>query len=137
MNARHAQFVQEYLVDLNATQAYRRVYPRVKPQTAEVNGCKLLSNAKIAAAVAAATAERIEKTKVDAAWVVTQLRAEATDRGDGSSHSGRVRALELLGRHLSIFVDRLKIEGGVTLEVVEEIVDARDPKDGPTPPRAG
>lgn len=41
-------FVNEYLVDLNATRAYKVAYPNVKKDdTAAVNGNRLLRNAKV------------------------------------------------------------------------------------------
>ena len=128
MNARHRQFALEYLVDLNASQAYRRVYPRAAAGSAGRNGHKLLGRPDVAAAIAEAMRERTDRAKIDGDWIVERLRQEAEGRGDGCTHSGRVRALELLGRHLGMFQDRVKLEGaiglGVTLEVVEEIVDA-------------
>jgi hypothetical protein len=47
-----------------------------------------------------------------------------THRGRGSSHAGRVRALELLGKHLKLFTDRIETAQPVRLQIVEEIVDA-------------
>ena len=113
MNARHAQFVQEYLVDLNATQAYRRVYPRSSVSAAGRDSHKLLKKPEIAAAIAAGQKARLEESKVTAAWVIERLRIEATNNGENATHTGRVRALELLGKHLAIFVERLKLEGEV------------------------
>jgi phage terminase small subunit len=64
-------FVREYLIDLNATQAAIRAGYSAK--SAEVQGSRLLSNAKVAAAVAAAQKERSEKTGIDAAYVLNRL----------------------------------------------------------------
>lgn len=42
-------FADEYLIDLNATRAYKAAYPSVKKDdTAAVNGSKLLRNTKVA-----------------------------------------------------------------------------------------
>ena len=45
--------------------------------------------------------ERSERLKLDADWVVCRLEEEARDRNN--SAAVRVRALELLGKHLGIF----------------------------------
>lgn len=132
MKDRHRQFVNEYLADaeLNAASAYRRVYPQSAPASARRNASKLLGRSDIAAAVAEEMDRRTCASKVNADWIVNQLRREAEFHGEGSTHSGRVRALELLGRYLGLFQDRVKLEGsvgvgvGVKLEIVEEIVDA-------------
>lgn len=43
------KFLDIYLVDFNATQAYMQVYPGVDARTAGVNGCRLLANARVKA----------------------------------------------------------------------------------------
>lgn len=45
-------------------------------------------------------AERAGNVDLTAEWVLTRLREEADCTGEGSSHSARVRALELLGKRL-------------------------------------
>ena len=60
------RFVQEYLIDLNATQAYLRAYPGVKSTTAATEGSKHLVNPKIAAAIQKAKDERAERTGITA-----------------------------------------------------------------------
>lgn len=46
-NIKHKEFVSEYFINgFNATKAYMKVYD-VDYNTAQVNGCKLLSNTKI------------------------------------------------------------------------------------------
>ena len=48
MTERQKTFCDEYLIDLNATRAYKSAYPNVKSNNAAaVNGNKLLRNAKI------------------------------------------------------------------------------------------
>jgi len=71
MTARQARFVQEYLLDLNASAAARRA--GYAPRNANVTGPRLLSNASIAAAVDAAMAERSARTAVSADRVVQEL----------------------------------------------------------------
>lgn len=50
MTEKQKIFADEYLIDLNATRAYRVAYPSVKKEeAAAVNGSKLLRNTKVAA----------------------------------------------------------------------------------------
>lgn len=61
-----AMFVLEYIVDLNATQAYLRSHPDVSYNTARTEGSKLLANPDIAAAIQKAKDERAERTGITA-----------------------------------------------------------------------
>jgi len=62
LSPKQARFVEEYLVDLNATQAAIRAgYSR---KTAEVQGCRLLRNAQIAEAVTTAQTKRSERLEI-------------------------------------------------------------------------
>jgi phage terminase small subunit len=74
LTPKQARFVTEYLVDLNATAAYRRAGYKVKSdEVASAASARLLGNVKVAAAVAAGQAERSERTKVTADQVVREL----------------------------------------------------------------
>jgi phage terminase small subunit len=64
LGPRQESFVQEYLRDLNAKQAAIRA--GYSPKTAEVQGSRLLSNAKVQRAIAMAKAERSKRTEVAA-----------------------------------------------------------------------
>lgn len=75
MTPKQQRFVDEYLIDLNATQAAIRAGYSAKD--ADVQGPRLLGNVGIAAAVAKAKAERAEHTGIDAKWVLKRLAAEA------------------------------------------------------------
>lgn len=68
---KHQRFVDEYLVDLNATQAAVRA--GYSPKTAEQQGPRLLGNAGIARAIEAGMKARAERTGVTAAKVLTEL----------------------------------------------------------------
>nr|WP_249171215.1 terminase small subunit [Burkholderia multivorans] len=71
MTAKQQCFVDEYLIDLNATAAARRAGYSVK--TADRIGPELLGKTWVAAAIAAGKAERAERMKIDAAYVVQRL----------------------------------------------------------------
>lgn len=66
------RFVGEYLLDLNATRAYRDVYG-AKQSVAETNGPRLLGNARVSAAVAAGQKARSERTGITQDRVLEEL----------------------------------------------------------------
>ncbi|MCF2673360.1 terminase small subunit [Fusobacterium varium] len=64
-------FVNEYLVDLNATRAYKKTYPNIKnDETAAVNGSKLLRNTKVATEIEKRMKNREKRTEVTQDQVV-------------------------------------------------------------------
>lgn len=75
LTAKQARFVDEYLIDLNATKAAIRAGYSAK--TADVIGAQLLRKTSVAAAVAARRAEVSEAARIDAAWVLKQWAAIA------------------------------------------------------------
>lgn len=87
LTPKQAKFVEEYLIDLNATQAAIRAGYSAK--TAQEQSSRLLSNVMVSAAIAAARAERSERTRIDADWVLTRLAEEAdADIADIYDESG-------------------------------------------------
>lgn len=139
-------FADEYLIDLNATRAYKVAYPRVKKdEVAAVNGSKLLRNTKVAAYVAERMQDRQKRTEVTQDRVVQELAAiafaRATDyakveggyvtirptdelteeqvraiagikegaNGIEIKLNDKEKALELLGRHLGMWNDKLNL----------------------------
>ena len=64
LNAKQNRFVAEYLIDLNATAAYKRAGYVAQGNSAEVNACVLLSNPKVAAAVQDAIKLRSDRTEI-------------------------------------------------------------------------
>lgn len=75
LTPKQARFVEEYLIDLNATQAAIRA--GYSEKTAYSIGQENLNKPEIAAAIAAAQAERSQRTKIDADWVLKRLADEA------------------------------------------------------------
>lgn len=70
LTPKQQRFVDEYLIDLNATQAAIRAGYSAK--SAEVQGARLLSNAKVKAAVDEAVAARAERTGITADRVLQE-----------------------------------------------------------------
>lgn len=155
-------FALEYLLDLNATRAYKKVYGVKDDNVAAVNGARLLRNAKVAPYVQAKMEERVERTGLDADKVLTELghmayldplemydennalkpiaqipenlrRAIASikttelfsGKGEDQVLIGYTKevklwskpgSLELHGKHLKLFTDRVEHSGTVTME---------------------
>jgi hypothetical protein len=104
MTPKQRRVVDEYLLDLNATQAAIRAGHSAR--TANEQGARLLANASIAAATQAAQHARSERVQITQDDVLRGLYREATLTGDGSSHSARISAWTQIGKHLGMFVDR-------------------------------
>ncbi len=144
LTPKQQRFVEEYLVDLNATQAATRA--GYSARTARQQGDRLLSNVDIAAAVASGRDVQSRRTGITAERVIKELASLAFSdprkllNPDGSfkpmqewdaeavaavasiefnSYGGisKVRmwdknsALEKLGKHLGLYVERVQHTG--------------------------
>jgi phage terminase small subunit len=109
MTPRQRRFIDEYLLDLNATQAAIRA--GYSARTANEQGARLLTNASVASAIQAAQQARSERVQITQDDVVRGLHREATLIGEGSSHAARVSAWGLIARHLGMLVERRQLLG--------------------------
>ena len=74
LTPKQQRFVEEYLIDLNATQAYIRAgYATKNEDTASVMASRLLGNDKVQTAIQEALRARQERTKIDADYVLKRL----------------------------------------------------------------
>lgn len=144
-------FVVEYLRDLNSRLAYQRAAAAcgrvVQDNSAHASACKLLSDPRIVAEIKAGMARRARRIGLSADWVVSKLveqvgramQAEPVTDVQGKPtgeyrYEGAVanKALELLGRHLGMFQDKIKIT--VSLDDVRAMVrQALDARNGVPP----
>ena len=93
LTARQQRFVEEYLVDPCGAQAAIRA--GYSPRAAAVTAYQLLKKPAIAAAIETAKAERSERTKIDADWLLTRLAAEAeADLGDLYDENGDFKPIK-------------------------------------------
>lgn len=141
---RQTRFVEEYLIDLNATQAAIRAGYSAK--TAEVQGPRLLGNVRVSAAIRAAQAERSDRVEITQDWVLSRLasvvercmQAEPvydrkgdrvmveTPNGEEApaytfNATGANGALGLLGKHLGMFKDKLEHSGSIDHGFTDEL----------------
>jgi phage terminase small subunit len=100
LTPKQTRFVEEYLIDLNATQAAIRA--GYSSKNADKIGSRLLGKSRVSAAIAAAQEARSARTAITADGVLQRLWQEATRVGDGSSHSARVSALGILAKHFGL-----------------------------------
>lgn len=157
MTQKQKRFVEEYLIDLNATQAAIRA--GYSPETAGAIGAENLKKPQIQNAIARHMAERSRRTGVNADRVLLELAriafanagdlidaGDATLKDDASRDdlaaiqsikvkdmgdmgiereirmADKLKALELLGRHLGIFNDRLRLDGRLDTGKLDSIL---------------
>lgn len=115
------RFIDEFLVDLNATQAAIRAGYSIK--TAQEQSSRLLSKVIIQEAVAKLQEKRTQRVEVTQDMVVKGLLKEAQNTGEGSTHSARVSAWGVLAKHTGGFTDRhtLSVDAAATPPVVNFI----------------
>lgn len=106
LTEKQKRFVDEYLIDLNATQAAIRA--GYSENTAEVIGYENLRKPQIAEKVQEAMQLRSRRVDLSQDMVAQELRkigfAEAHDYTDADlKYGNKLKALELLGKHLGMF----------------------------------
>lgn len=85
------QFVDEFLVDLNATQAYRRAFPGTSYGSAGVLAARMLKNVRVAKEVKAARKALSKRTQITAEKVLREYaRIAFSDIGDLFTPDGRL-----------------------------------------------
>jgi phage terminase small subunit len=115
LTAKQQAFVQEYLIDLNATQAAIRAGYSVR--SAMEQGYQLLQKTSVSDAIEAARGERMERLEWSADDIMRDIREIAQNRR-GVEPRDRLKAYELAGRHLGMFKDKIEHSGsmGVTIQ---------------------
>lgn len=125
-------FANEYLIDLNATRAYKKAYPNVKKDSvAAANGNRLLRNAKVKNYIDEQLKKIEDESIADATEVMKYLTAvmrnELTEEvvvvegeGEGCSSArivkkyisakDRNKAAELLGKRYRLFVEKVEAD---------------------------
>ena len=106
---KQALFVDEYLVDLNATQAALRA--GYSARSANTNAYRILQKPDVTEAIRRAVearAERLQLSSEDVLRSIVDIRGKAVI---GGKFTQALRANELLGRHLKLFTDRVEHAG--------------------------
>lgn len=118
---RQARFCEEYLIDLNATQAAIRA--GYSEKTANEQGARLLANVSVQEKIAELKAERAKRTEMKQDSVIQELAAVARAEVKGVRAVDKLKALELLGKHLGMFVERYEVNAA---EIEKRIAEARE-----------
>ena len=127
MTEKQKIFADEYIISLNATQAYKKAYPHVKKQrVAESAGSRLLSNVEVKTYIdeqlEKLQSERVADQQEVLEFLTSVMRGEVTEPllvldGEGTqrivmskpSVSTRKSAAVDLGKRYGLFVDRQEI----------------------------
>ena len=139
MTEKQQKFADEYIIDCNATRAYRVAYPTIKnDNVARAAGARLLANVSIKTYIEEKLAELSSQKTASAQEVMEYLtsvmRGESESSvvvvegyGEGCSEAKiiekppdekeRLKAAELLGRHYAIFTDKVKTEGAIPVVI--------------------
>lgn len=138
-------FANEYLIDLNATRAYKKAYPNIKKDSvAAVNGNRLLRNAKVKNYIDEQL-KKIEDESIANAtevmkYLTSVMRNELTEEvvvvegeGEGCSSArivkkdisakDRNKAAELLGKRYRLFTEKIEVDGVQQVQIVDDIDD--------------
>lgn len=121
LNSRQELFVKEILLDHNATQAAIRA--GYSPQTAKAQASRLLTNVNIQRAVAAAKKSLALKLDRQAQDILADIRSITKAAAAKEDFRTALKGLELEGRHLGLFVEKVQHSGLATVVIREERPD--------------
>jgi len=135
MTDKQRKFCDEYLIDCNATRAYKAAYPNIKSDNvAKSAGNRLLTNVDIKTYIdeqlEKLSSEKIADAKEVMEYLTSVMRGESEAEivvvegiGEGCSEAKRMnkapdekerlKAAELLGKRYGIFTDKMNIEGAI------------------------
>lgn len=144
MTDKQRKFADEYLIDANATRAYKAAYPHIKSDdAARACASRLLTNANIKAYIddqlEKISSEKIADAKEVIEYLTSVMRGESVSEivviegtGNGCSDARRMdkapdekerlKAAELLGKRFGLFKDNVALE-------VEPVVIINDLKE--------
>ena len=139
MTEKQKRFCDEYLIDCNATRAYKTVYQNVKSdEVARKAGSRLLTNVDVKNYIAEQMEKIHNEKTADAQEVIeyltSVLRGESTAQeivvegtGDGCSEARtmekapsekeKLKAAELLGKRYALFTDKVETDLDMDLNI--------------------
>lgn len=143
MTDKQRKFADEYLIDCNATRAYKIAYPHIKSDdAARANASRLLTNANIKDYIQEQldkiSSEKIADATEVLKYLTSVMRGEFTEEvvvvegnGDGFSSAvtidkdvgakDRLKAAELLGKRYGLFTDKVNVEGSAKVVIVDDL----------------
>jgi len=102
------KFVEEYLIDLNASEAVLRAGYKTRNQNRM--GAELLRHPLVKSAIDKHMEKRRDRMELTADYVLTKL-VNIVEQTENGNPSAALRGLELLGKHLGLYRDRQEISG--------------------------
>lgn len=120
LSPKMALFVDEYLIDFNASQAVLRA--GYKTRNRNRMAAELLRHPLVKREIQKRLEERKERMEVTQDYVLTKLMSivEETEKGNPQA---ALRGLELLGKHLGLYKDKQEISGpdGGAIEMEQRV----------------
>jgi phage terminase small subunit len=115
LNEKRKMFVLEYMKDKNATQAAIRA--GYSKKTAYSIGVQLLKDLEVQQFLKEKCDEVAAEASITATGIVEQLRAIA--QNPLAKDSDRIRALELIGKYVGMFTERVEMKGQIDTAVTK------------------
>lgn len=108
LTAKQKAFCREYVINHNATQSATKA--EYSKKTAYSQGQRLLKKDEIKNEIERLEKKNIEKVTVTAQEILTELKRIAFDLQDEKiTYKDKLRALELLGKHLGMFIEKQEV----------------------------
>src|SRR5262245_56354563 len=126
LNPRQQRFLETYLRTGDAPAAYEAAGYRTRGHASEAASSRLLQNVEIQAEIVKSQQAAAARNEITAEWVLRRLKEESEYDGEGASRSARVKALQLLGMHVNLFVTKIEIENRHTLTIKRVITHVAD-----------
>ena len=125
LTARQRKFAEAYTICGNASEAAKT--GGYSNKTAPSQGARLLKNGHVIAKITQLQAEASNRAAIEVDDVIDMLLAAHTDAKAAGQFGPSVRAVELLGKHLAMFKDRIEFEErGVSDEDLVETLAGGD-----------
>ena len=115
LTAKQQAFCEEYMIDLNATQACIRA--GYSESTAKEMGYENLTKPHIAEVIGELQAKRSAKTEITAEWVLSGIKANTAKAEQDDNLAMAFKGYELAGRHLALFTDNTSHSGAIVTDM--------------------
>lgn len=107
LTPKQQRFVDEYLIDANATRAAKAA--GFSEKGAMRYGSELLTKAEVRKAIAKGLKDQQRRTLVTADGVLKRLDRIARAAEGAGEYAAAIRGNELIGRHYRLFTDQLRV----------------------------
>lgn len=112
LSPKQKAFCEEYITDFNGSAACVRVGYSAKASKEQAS--LLLTKTNINKYIAELLEKRTIKTELSAQWVLDELGKIAKDDNDKTLPQ-KIKALELIGKHFSMFTEKIEHSGKMTV----------------------